>query len=223
MKQLVLELQPDSPPTFSNFVCGANGELLRALHDAICGATHVYLWGPPGSGRTHLLHATAAAAIAAGRPAAYLDAREIGPDLPQQTGQLLAVDDLETLGHAGRNALFNAFNRSTALQQTLVIGGASAPRGLDLREDLRTRIGQCLVFEVRPLDDATRTGILETLAERRGLRLQPEVVEFLLRHGRRDLRSLVAAVDALDRASLEHKRPATLPLLRTLMQAGLDI
>ncbi len=92
-----------------------------------------------------------------------------------------------------------------------------------MREDLRTRIGQSLIYEVQPLDDDSRAAILATLAERRGLRLADEVVDFLLRHGRRELSSLLAVLDALDAASLERKRPVTLPLLREMMQQGLAI
>ena len=44
-----------------------------------------------------------------------------------------------------------------------------------------------------------------------------------LRHGRRELSSLLAVLDALDTASLERKRPITLPLLREMMQQGLEI
>ena len=101
--------------------------------------------------------------------------------------------------------------------------GPAAPLGLALREDLRTRIGQSLIYQVQPLDDAARAEILATLAARRGLRLADEVVDFLLRHGRRELSSLREVLDALDRASLEHKRPITLPLLRDMIQQGLEI
>ncbi|TXH59243.1 MAG: DnaA regulatory inactivator Hda, partial [Burkholderiaceae bacterium] len=101
--------------------------------------------------------------------------------------------------------------------------GPAAPLGLALREDLRTRIGQSLIYEVKPLDDDARAEILATLAARRGLRLADEVVDFLLRHGRRELSSLREVLDALDRASLEHKRPITLPLLRDMIQQGLEI
>ena len=94
---------------------------------------------------------------------------------------------------------------------------------LRLREDLRTRIGQSLIYEVQPLDDASRAAILATLAERRGLRLADEVVDFLLRHGRRELSSLRNVLDARDAASLERKRPITLPLLREMIQHGLEI
>jgi len=53
--------------------------------------------------------------------------------------------------------------------------------------------------------------------------MDPGVVHYLLRHGRRDLPSLMAMLDSLDRASLEQKRPPTLPLLRELMQSSLDL
>ncbi|NMF91130.1 DnaA regulatory inactivator Hda [Aromatoleum petrolei] len=226
MKQLVLDIRPDAPPTLDNFVVGGNEELVAALAAiaASAGASqpgHLYLWGPTGSGRSHLLRGTLAAA--GDRPTACIAAAEAGHELPQTPGLLLAVDDVDRLDDAAQIALFNAFNRSRSLGQTLLLAGKEAPRQLALREDLRTRIGQCLIYEVRPLDDESRTAILATLAARRGLRLADEVIDFLMRHGRRDLPSLLAVLDALDNASLERKRAVTLPLLREMMQAGLEI
>lgn len=234
MKQLVLDIRPDAPPTLDNFVVGGNEELVATLGAiaapsaapsvATTGAPlpgHVYLWGPAGSGRSHLLRGTLAAAT--GRPTACIAAAEVGRELPQTQDLLLAIDDVDRLGDDAQIALFNAFNRSRSLGQTLLLAGKDAPRQLALREDLRTRIGQCLIYEVRPLDDESRAAILATLATRRGLRLADEVIDFLMRHGRRDLPSLLAVLDALDNASLERKRAVTLPLLREMMQAGLDI
>lgn len=223
MKQLVLDLRADAAPRFDNFVAEGNEELLAALQHSVRGDTHVYLWGAPGGGRTHLLRAATATAAAAGRPARYLPAAEVAATLSEEPAALIAIDDIDALAEAAQIALFNAFNRTRERGQTLVLAGNAPPRALALREDLRTRVGQCLIYEVHPLDDAARATILTTLARRRGLRLGEDVIQFLLRHGRRDLPSLAAAVEALDRASLERKRPATLPLLRELMQAGLEI
>ena len=230
MKQLVLDIRPDAPPTLENFVAGANAELLATVSlrgtpatAAQLPARHIYLWGAPGSGRSHLLRAAADAARATGRPAHLLGAEAVEDNLPETTGALLAIDDVDQLAPAAQIALFNAFNRARGNGQSLLLSGPAAPLGLAVREDLRTRIGQSLIFQVQPLDDAARTGILTTLAARRGLRLADEVVDFLLRHGRRDLASLLAVLDALDRASLERKRPITLPLLREMIQQGLEI
>jgi DnaA family protein len=230
MKQLVLDIRPDAPPTLENFVAGANAELLATVSLLVTPATaarlparHIYLWGAPGSGRSHLLRAVADAARGAGRPAHLLGAKAVDDDLPETAGALLAIDDVDQLSPAAQIALFNAFNRARSNGQSLLLAGPAAPLGLTLREDLRTRIGQSLIYQVQPLDDAARTEILTTLAARRGLRLADEVVDFLLRHGRRELASLLAVLDALDRASLERKRPITLPLLREMIQQGLEI
>ena len=230
MKQLVLDMRPDRPPALENFVPGSNAELLEnlaQLANAHPGqpCAHLYLWGSQGSGRSHLLRATVARALDKGRPASFLGAEEIANSLPEDENALLAIDDVDRLPPDAQVALFNTFNRARAKTQSLLLSGPVAPKGLapGLREDLRTRIGQCLVFEVRPLDDATRRAILHSLAARRGLRLSEEVSGFLLTHARRDPAGMAATLDALDSASLEHKRPVTLPLLRELMQQGLSI
>ncbi|MCL4757323.1 MAG: DnaA regulatory inactivator Hda [Rhodocyclaceae bacterium] len=222
MKQLVLDIGPDADPTFENFVASGNEALIDALLGAIRGASHLYLWGPRGCGRTHLLKAAVTTARAAGR-AAELHAGESIDTLPATNGLLLCIDDVDALDEPAQIALFNAFNRAAHARQTLLLSGETAPLGLALREDLRTRIGQCLVFEVQPLDDETRSAILRQIARRRGLELADELIGFLLRHGSRELPRLISVVEALDRASLERKRPVTLPLLRELIQLGLEI
>lgn len=228
MRQLVLDIHPDSPPTMDNFVVGANIELLAALallatDRTLLPAPHLYLWGASGNGRSHLLQAAVRLAADGGRATHYLGADTIGDTLPETADALVAIDDIDRLRPDAQVALFNAFNRARLNGQSLLLSGPVAPLGLAVREDLRTRIGQSLIFEVRPLDDDSRAAILSTLAERRGIRLTDDVVDFLLRHGRRDLPSLLATFDTLDAASLELKRPITLPLLREMMQRGLAI
>lgn len=223
MKQLVLDIRPDAPPTLDNFVVGANEELVAALATPDALPAHLYLYGPDGCGRSHLLRAAVHAAQAGRRPAHFIRAEDVDGQLPETPGALVAIDDTHHLRENAQIALFNAFNRARPLGQKLVLAGDRPPLQLMLREDLRTRVGQCLIYEVRPLDDAARAAILATLAERRGLRIADEVIDFLMRHGRRDLPSLLAVLDALDTASLERKRAVTLPLLREMMQAGLDI
>ena len=225
MKQLLLDIDCSAPAGFEHFVAGDNAALLAALHEAaLAGSDPLYLWGPHGSGKSHLLAATAALAREAGRPSRRLPPAPSSGDadaLP--TPALLIVDDVDDLTAAQQIALFNAFNACRERRSTLIVAGSAPPRDLVLREDLRTRIGQALVFEIRPPDDDVRRAIIESLSQRRRIRLDGEVVGFVLRHGNRDMASLLSVFEALDRASLENKRPITLPLLRSLVQSGLDI
>jgi DnaA family protein len=219
LTQLLLDLQPPQPPSLENFVAGQNSELLtrlRLLATPGC-FDALYLWGPTGCGRSHLLSATAALAMRK-RPALLLDRRPASTDFQAPTGGLLIVDDVDSLDDDAQIALFRIFNTARAIGLGLLLAGAEPPLRLALREDLRTRIGQTLIYEVRTLDDEQKAAALRHHALERGLKIDDSLVRYLLVHGRRDLPSLMAVLDHLDRTTLERLRPATLPLLKEALQ-----
>jgi len=221
--QLLLELRPETPPRLDNFVAGANAELLARL-ETLTGQDEsgaLYLWGPIGCGKSHLLTAAAAAA-ATQRPVVCLAADLVGTELALDAGALLVIDDVAKLAPDAQVTLFRAFNDTRRLGLQLLLAGDQPPLRLALREDLRTRIGQALIYEVQPLTDDEKSAALQRHALDRGMIIDAAVLNYLLRHGRRDLPSLIAMLNALDHASLEYKRPPTLPLLRELMQTALE-
>lgn len=223
-QQMLLDLKPEQPPTLDNFVIGANGELLQRLRD-LCekhSFEALFIWGPTGSGKSHLLAAVAAKA-ASQRPVALLNAADADGELPLSPGCLLVIDDVERLGAETQVALFRAFNAARFTGLAMLLAGSRPPLQLGLREDLRTRIGQTLIYEIQALSDEEKAAALRRHAIERGMLMDPGVVQYLLRHGRRDLPSLMAMLGNLDRASLEQKRPPTLPLLRELMQTSFDL
>lgn len=211
MRQLILDLLPDSPPTLDNFVAGGNGETVAALTEWLAGAridTAFCLHGESGCGKSHLLKASGFL---------YVDAIA-NPSLAgiAETGQL-AVDNVETLDGDGQIALFALFNRIKAEGGRLLTAAAQPPAHLPLREDLRTRLGSGLIYRLRPLTDDEKAAAVATLAKERALKLSPEMIGYLLRHASRDMRTLAMLVVALDQYTLEQKRPVTLPLLRELL------
>jgi DnaA family protein len=222
---LLLDLTLEQIPTLENFVPGDNNlELLARLRGMPAPSTFdaVYLWGPSGSGRSHLL--AAVASLATGRrPCCRLHGHEIDNELTIAPGGLLIIDDVDDLGEAAQGALFRTFNAARLAGLALLLSGSQAPVRLGLREDLRTRIGQTLIYEVKALSDDEKSAALQRHALMRGMRLDDGLVKYLLRHGRRDLPSLMAVLDALDQASLEQQRPATVPLLREILQNPLPL
>lgn len=223
MTQLLLNLKPDQPPSLDSYVIGGNSELLsrlRGLTDRGC-FDAIYLWGTSGCGKSHLLAATIAAA-ASRRPASLLGATEVAAEIAAAPGALLAIDDVQALNEAAQVALFRIFNAARLAGLALLLSGAKPPSKLALREDLRTRIGQMLVFEVKPLSEDEKAAALRRHALLRGMRVDNGLVRYLLSRGRRDLNSLMAVLDSLDRATLERQRPATLPLLKEVMQLQFD-
>jgi len=75
-----------------------------------------------------------------------------------------------------------------------------------------------LIYQVHELSDEEKIAALSLSAAARGLTVSPGVLPYLITHFQRDMRSLSAMLDALDRYSLETQRHITLPLLRDLLQ-----
>ena len=223
-RQQLLDLKPEQIPSLENFIPGRNRELLgrlKAMARPDC-LDAVYLWGPTGCGRSHLL--VALANLAEGRrPCLALTAAQVADGLHIAPDGLLIVDDVHTLTDAGQSTLFKTFNAARLTGLSMLLSGATPPRELLLREDLRTRIGQTLIFEIKPLTDEEKSAALQRHALMRGMRMDEGLLQYLLRHGRRDLPSLMNVLDALDNASLEQQRPPTLPLLREVMQSTLEM
>jgi DnaA family protein len=216
MTQLLLDIIPVWTPTLENYVAGRNVELLSALRHALSGAASercFYLWGEPGSGKSHLLQAAMREAKSMGMSTQYAIAAA------PETAQAVAVDDVESLDEAGQIALFALYNSQRENGGILLVSGTAAPAHLKLRDDLRTRLGWGLVYQVQPLNDAEKSQALEHHAQARGFELPHEVVQYLLRHGRRDLPSLLAVLDALDAHCLRLKRSPSVPLLKEVMRA----
>jgi DnaA family protein len=226
VSQLALDLGPPPPPTFGNFVVGDNREALdaaRALLEAPRGAASrvLYLWGPPSSGRTHLLRALTGAAPAgtarALDPGSAPDAFAFEP-----TVRLWTIDDCDRLDPARQAAAFHLFDAVAADGgAALACAGGQPPGRLALMPELATRLGWGLVLQLRRLSEAdTARALARTLADR-GLTAAPDVVPWLMTHAPRDMGSLRAVVDALDGYALARKRAITVPLLREFAQATL--
>jgi DnaA family protein len=221
MKQLALKLAPPPEPSLDNFHPGRNVELLAALRGLADGRSaerFFYLWGESGCGRSHLLRAMASALAARKVATVY-----VGPGSPFPPAdpalRALAVDDVDKLQPSAQAAFFNLYNSVRERQGIVLAAGSLPPAKLAMRPDLVTRLGWGLVYQVHALADEEKIAALKRHAAARAFDLPDGVAEYLLRHYRRDLPSLMGMLDALDQHSLEAKRPITLPLLRELLQA----
>ena len=221
-QQLILDLLPPPPPTLENFVVGRNAPALDALRHCEPGRA-VYLWGPQGVGRTHLLRGLCQRSGGLYHPphapASRLHGLATGEAIETP---IIAVDDVQALDAQGQAALFALYNRwresaATRAAFALALAGDRAPLNMEVREDLRTRLGWDLVFRLEQLTDDERAQALRRRAAERGLELSSEVIAWLLTHHERDMSRLTALVDALDRYSLARHRPITLPLLKDLL------
>lgn len=214
MQQLLLDIRPSARPDLARFVTGRNLELvtqLQAMLDGGMAERMVYVWGAPGSGKSYLLAAWAHACATRG----------MAVDVSgQQAADAVIADRVEAWNEAQQHAGFTAFNRVRETGGLWLAAGSVAPAELPLMPDLKTRLGWGLVFQLHALDDAEKRAALAQHAEILGFRLEPQVADYLLNHTARDMQSLLRVLEALDRFSLETRRPITLPLLRQLLSGA---
>lgn len=220
MKQIPLALGPDPAFDFDNFFEGANEQLVSALRDSPLPHGPIYLWGPAGSGKSHLLHATAHRVSATGgqvlwagpnRPLPWAWPEDDRVDQPA----LAVIDDCDRLDADQQQAAFALFVQGTG--HCILAAGATPPVDLPLRDDLRSRLGWGLVFKTEPLSDESVDHVLHQEAVRRGIVLSDDVTRYLQTRFARDLKSLMSLLDRLDRFSLAEKRSITVPLLKLML------
>ncbi len=226
MKQLVLDIAPSPPPTLANFVPGRNAELLQTLGNILAGLEQehfVYLWGGMGCGKSHLLQGMAGLCMRNKLSTAYFACDANTSFVAGSEADCVMVDDVDRLKPNAQIGLFNLYNHiRDEGRALLLVSGPAAPAQLKLkvREDLVTRLGWGLVYQVHELTDEEKAKAMKSHSASRGLDLSQEVCDYLLHHGRRDLPSLMATLDALDSYSLANRRKVTVPLVRELLQVA---
>jgi len=130
---------------------------------------------------------------------------------------LVTLDDCDAYDEEQQRAAFAAFIDAASRGTVVVAAGSAPPVDLPLRDDLRSRLGWGHVFALRPLGEAESRAALRREADRRGVWLSDDVMDYLLTRFARDLTHLMAQLDRLDAFSLAEKRAITVPLLRRML------
>lgn len=222
--QLPLALRWPRRQRFEYFHPGPNAATLSAVQ-ALASETSspwVYLHGPTGCGRTHLLMAACQASASRVQylPLAKLDDPAVA--IRGVVGvDLLALDDLGAIAgnRAAEHALFDLYNRACAEGRGMLFAADAAPSELGLElPDLRSRLAACTRFALKPLGDDERRMVLKSRAASRGIELEDAVLDWLFARYARDLGALLDLLDRLDVASLAAQRRITVRFLRVVLR-----
>jgi DnaA family protein len=217
MKQIPLAITPPPELGFDSLLVGPNAQAVQHLRTLAMPAAPVYLWGLPGTGKTHLLRALAEHRQAQGERVGWFDARDPLPWTPDEGWALVVVDDCQGLDADHQRAAFALFVEAGTQGVQWAAAGTLPPIDLPLRDDLRTRLGWGHVFALQPLSEDETRAVLRREADRRGIFLSDEVMGYLLTHFQRDLKHLMRLLDRLDEFALAERRGVTVPLLKKML------
>lgn len=229
--QIPLQLEPRRPDRFEDFIVGPNQAALasvRALLDEP--GSSFFLSGPQGSGKSHLLNALCHAAREQGMAAFYIALKR----LPQEAAagleglqvlDLVCVDDLDCVAGdpVWEEALFRCFNQVRAAHGRLLVSSSTALSSLSFHlPDLASRLAWGVRQKLQVPDDQGKLAILQQRADTLRIEVPRDVQKYLLKHGRRDMASLLTALEGLKDTAFSEKRKITVPLAREVLsrQAG---
>jgi len=225
LSQLALPLRLADHAVFSSFFSAGNEALVATLSALADGTSDAgcWLWGPPSTGKTHLLQAVC---DRAGDESVYVPLAQFADADPQlldglASRNLVCIDDLGLVaGDADwEHALFVLCNQILDADGRLVVTAAAPPRASKiLLADLRSRLSRLPIFQLQALGENERAAALQLRARHRGLDLPNETARYLLTRSRRDMTSLYSLLDKLDDEALRAQRRLTIPFVKSVMQ-----
>ena len=218
-RQLTLGLRLRDDATFDNYFADQNNQVMHSLQEQ--NEPYVFLFGAKGSGKSHLLQAACHEVGKNNLPVVYLPLAEEGLMPAMLDGlenmSLIALDDIDCVmnNDEWEDALFKLYNRVREKGGSMIVSSSEPLASLAINlADLRSRLSWGPIFQLNSLTDKDKQSALQQRAKNRGLELADEVVTYLLKHSPRDMNSLFALFEKLDKASMVEKRKLTIPFIK---------
>ncbi len=210
----------DGPPvgtlnprnTFENFVVGSNNQMAHAASLAVAQApaqayNPLFLYGGPGLGKTHLLHAVGHALLDQGLHVVYLSAEAFTNQLitaiqqrkmddfraRYRSADALLMDDIQFIAgkEQTQEEFFYTFNELYEAGKQIVITSDKSPAHIQhLEERLRTRFEWGMIADLQAPDIETRIAILRHKAAEQHLRVGDDVLSVIAARFKNNIREL---------------------------------
>jgi DnaA family protein len=226
--QLPLQLEPRRPDRLEEFIAGPNENTLAAVKHLLDEPGGVlFLSGPEGSGKSHLLNALCHCARESGLAAFYIALKRLPEEAAAsleglQVLDLVCVDDLDSVAGnpVWENSLFRCFNEVRAANGRLLVSSSQPLSALRFfLPDLASRLAWGVRQNLHSPDDDGKLEILDQRARALRIEVPADVRLYLLKHSKRDMASLLSALERLKDAAFAAKRKITVPLAREVLKA----
>ena len=221
MNQLGLPISLNTSMLLESFV--ANHELLRSINQLFLDekSSEVFIYGTSGQGKTHILQGAVLKALEMDKNAVYIDCSESFPehilDLVDQT-DFISFDNVHLISSENQEVFFDLYNRARQTQIFILVSGDSLPSDLEVMKDIKTRLSLAAVYKLEELDDELIMSVIDSQMSQRNLSVNSNVYEYLFKNYSRDLKVLLSTLNDLDMASLQSKKPISIPFVKKFLE-----
>jgi|694.fasta_scaffold64332_6 chromosomal replication initiator protein len=223
------EFRPNEKYKFNNFITGSSNKLAFSAAQLVSekpGEMYnpLFLYGPAGVGKTHLLWAISNE-IHARDPKmkilystseefinTFLSAIRKGEKFSNKyrSADVLLIDDMQFIAGKERTQeeFFHTFNALHQYNKQIVLCSDRPPKEIPtLEERLRSRFEWGMVADIQPPDFETRVAILMNKANTNSIDLGMDVAEFIATHIDNNIRELEGALTKVVAHSRLHGQP----------------
>jgi len=220
MNQLALPISLNSSMLLENFV--SNKQLIKSINQLFLEqeSSEVYIYGTSGQGKTHILQGSVLKALANDKNAVFIDCLDPFPEhIIEIINEinLISFDNIHLMAKENQERFFDLYNRARQSEVFILVSGDSLPSDLKVMKDIKTRLSLTIVYKLEELDDELKMSIINTQMSDRNLSVDSKVYEYLFKSFSRDLKLLLTTMDDLDRASLQAKKPISIPFVRKFL------
>jgi len=221
MNQLGLPISLNTSMLLESFV--ANHELLRSINQLFLDekSSEVFIYGTSGQGKTHILQGAVLKALEMDKNAVYIDCSESFPehilDLVDQI-DFISFDNVHLISSENQEVFFDLYNRARQTQIFILVSGDSLPSDLEVMKDIKTRLSLAAVYKLEELDDELIMSVIDSQMSQRNLSVNSNVYEYLFKNYSRDLKVLLSTLNDLDMASLQSKKPISIPFVKKFLE-----
>ena len=221
MNQLGLPISLNTSMLLESFV--ANQELLRSINQLFLdeNSSEVFIYGASGQGKTHILQGAVLKALEMDKNAVYIDCSESFPehilDLVNQL-DFISFDNVHLISSKNQEVFFDLYNRARQTQVFILVGADSLPSDLEVMRDIKTRLSLAAVYKLEELNDELIMSVIDSQMSQRNLSVNSNVYEYLFKNYSRDLKLLLSTLNDLDKASLQSKKPISIPFVKKFLE-----
>lgn len=221
-KQLTLSFSSSSSYDMDDFMVSECNEEVVAWFEKYPDwpASALVVYGKSGSGKTHLAHVFAYGEF--GEECTIINGKDFSMEnaenLPELIGEAkcIVVDDADACNEEA--ALFHLYNYIKETKRHVLLTAKNHPSKWDIKlADLRSRMLAALSVGIGEPDDAQMAAVIVKLFSDRQIRIDQEVVFYLISRMERSFAEACRIVKEADELSLSEKRRITIPLIKQLL------